>query len=162
METVDKMNTTEKPTACCLCIPNKIGTYILGSLLVLGMFGGLGSLFNEQSMFAGLINILILGYPTCRFVQMALKDEKDTREAFAFAYKIVCYIGIFLGSLSLIPVIFFFLVAGIDHTGSIMSVAIFASVGLVLAWIVVIFFILHFVRVCEAYVDDDDSFKSAD
>ena len=158
MESLDKMNKMERPSACCLCIPIKIGTYILGCLLFLGMIGGLSSLFNSKTMFVGIVNLLIYGYPTVRFVQMALKDEKDTREAFAEAYKLLTYIGIVLGSVAVVISMVVMIWAGVNAQGAFIPM-ICSCVGLAIFWVVDVLVALHFVRVTEAYSEDDSYSK---
>ena len=60
---------------CCGCIPVDTGAKILGFLLILSSLGYLSQLFSSATVASGVFGLIVVAYPTIRFIQVLTAEH---------------------------------------------------------------------------------------
>ena len=135
---------------CCLCIPNNVGTHIIGSLMVLGLIGQIANLTSGYGLAQTIVGILVLGYPSIFFIKMCHHNDEHSRKSFAGAFKIFSQIAnvIYIIAAVLVLVLGIW---GFIQTGSVAVLG--GSVVAVLALLLGVFLVVHYNRVVQTYAE---------
>ena len=143
---------------CCCCIPANVGAHLLGGMLTASMifnliagFGVIGVSFTAAIQ--PLVTAAIVAYTVFRFLRMVHHNDKDTREHYAFAYKVMVMIANAL-IIVVALVILGLSIWGWAKTGS--TVVLTTGIGTVVGFVILIFLNVHFSRVVQTYASHDE------